>query len=117
MKYCDDETKNRFLKKMLRGDEIWSLLFSEPIGGSDLAGLRTRAVQDADDWVINGQKVWTSFAQYADLGVLVARSPMLLREAHRVLERLRCILLAPRIDCTPVPNQGFQPPKRSLAIT
>ncbi|MFL0413661.1 MULTISPECIES: acyl-CoA dehydrogenase family protein [Sphingomonas] len=58
----------------LRGDEIWCQLFSEPAGGSDLAGLRLRAEQDGNGWKLNGQKLWTSWAQYSDYGVIVART-------------------------------------------
>jgi len=57
----------------LRGDEIWCQLFSEPSGGSDLAGLRTRAETDGNNWKINGQKLWTTWAQHSDYGVIVAR--------------------------------------------
>ncbi|MDK1022305.1 MAG: acyl-CoA dehydrogenase family protein [Candidatus Hydrogenedentes bacterium] len=73
MKYATDEQKLRYLPKLLRGEEIWSQLFSEPCAGSDVAGLRTRAIKDGDDWIINGQKVWTSGAHYSDYGIIVTR--------------------------------------------
>ena len=59
---------------MLRGDKIWCQLFSEPAAGSDLAGLRTAARQEGDEWVIDGQKTWTSGAQYSDWGMIVTRT-------------------------------------------
>lgn len=69
-----DEQKHRLLPPALRGETKSCLLYSEPGAGSDLAGLRTRAERDGDDWIINGQKVWTSFATTADYGMLVART-------------------------------------------
>ncbi|MQA94873.1 MAG: dehydrogenase [Streptosporangiales bacterium] len=69
-----EELKRRYLPPLLRGDEIWCQLFSEPGAGSDVAGLQTRAVRDGDDWVLNGQKVWTSGAQYCDYGLIIART-------------------------------------------
>jgi alkylation response protein AidB-like acyl-CoA dehydrogenase len=68
------EQRQRFAPPALRGEEIWCQLFSEPAGGSDLAGLRTRAEKDGDAWIINGQKIWTSGAHYADYGIIVTRS-------------------------------------------
>jgi alkylation response protein AidB-like acyl-CoA dehydrogenase len=68
------EVRDRYAVKALRGEEIWCQLFSEPAGGSDLAALRTSAVRDGDDWIINGQKIWTSGAHYCQYGVIVTRS-------------------------------------------
>ena len=69
-----EEQKRRLIPPSLRGETRWCLLYSEPGAGSDLAGLRTRADRDGDDWIVNGQKVWTSFATKADYGLLVART-------------------------------------------
>ncbi len=72
--YSTEAQKQRYVPATLRGDELWCQLFSEPGAGSDLAGLRTRAVRDGEEWVVNGQKIWNSGAQHADLGILVTRS-------------------------------------------
>jgi alkylation response protein AidB-like acyl-CoA dehydrogenase len=74
MTYAAPEVIERYAMPALRGDEIWCQLFSEPTAGSDLAGLRTRAERDGDDWVINGRKIWNSNAHFAHHAILVARS-------------------------------------------
>jgi len=74
MAHGSQAQKDRFLQPMLRGDEVWCQLFSEPGSGSDLASLATRAVPDGGSWVVNGQKVWTSSAHFSDWGILLART-------------------------------------------
>src|SRR5262249_20317252 len=74
LRWGSEAHKQRFLRPIARHQEIWCQLFSEPGSGSDLAGLATRAVRDGDQWTINGQKVWTSLAELATFGILLART-------------------------------------------
>lgn len=73
-RFASESTKHRWLLALRRGDAIGCQLFSEPAAGSDLAAVTTRAVRDGDDWILNGQKVWTSGAHYSDVGIVLART-------------------------------------------
>ncbi|MDX1383404.1 MAG: acyl-CoA dehydrogenase family protein, partial [Thermoanaerobaculia bacterium] len=101
MAYANEEQKRRFLPPMARGDEIWCQLFSEPGAGSDLAGIRTRAVRDGDDWVVNGQKIWTSGAQNSQFGIIVTRSDPSLPK-HKGLTYFFIDMTDPAIDVRPI---------------
>ena len=74
MAFGSEDAKRRYLPKLASGEEIWCQLFSEPAGGSDVAGLRTRAEKNGDNWIVNGQKIWTSGAHYSDYGLLITRT-------------------------------------------
>ena len=74
MAWANEEQKRKHLPPLASGEHIWCQLFSEPAGGSDLAALRTRAEKDGDEWVLNGQKIWTSGAHYSDYGIIVVRT-------------------------------------------
>ncbi|MBB3050796.1 alkylation response protein AidB-like acyl-CoA dehydrogenase [Prauserella isguenensis] len=74
LKFGSEELKKRLLRPLWTGEEVWCQLFSEPGAGSDLAALATRAVRDGEDWIVNGQKVWTSSAHTAQWAILVTRT-------------------------------------------
>ena len=101
MTYATEEQKRRYVKKMARGEEIWCQLFSEPAAGSDLAGLRTRADRDGDDWIINGQKVWTSGAQYSDYALLVTRHDPTVPK-HRGMTYFFFDMKSPGVEIVPI---------------
>ena len=101
MEYATDEQKERFLPPMAEGKEIWCQLFSEPSAGSDVAGLRSKAVQDGKNWVVNGQKVWTSGAHFSDFGILVVRHDPGL-EKHKGLTFFFVDMKSPGIEVKPI---------------
>jgi acyl-CoA dehydrogenase len=101
MTWADEAAKARFLPKLASGEEIWCQLFSEPAGGSDLAALRTRAVKDGDEWVINGQKIWTSGAHYSDWGILVVRTDPTVPK-HKGLTYFYIDMKSPGIEIKPI---------------
>lgn len=96
-----DVVKDAYLRKMWRGDIVACQLFSEPGAGSDLASLQTRAEQDGDEWVLNGQKVWTSGAQYSDIGEIICRSDPNLPK-HKGLTAFLVKMTAPGVEVRPL---------------
>jgi alkylation response protein AidB-like acyl-CoA dehydrogenase len=96
-----DEQQQRYIPPMLRGDEIWCQLFSEPGAGSDLAGLTTRAIRDGDEFVVNGQKVWNSGAHHAEFGALIARTNVDVPK-HRGITYFLVDMHSPGVDVRPL---------------
>ena len=101
MMYATEEQKKRYLPPMAKGEEIWCQLFSEPGAGSDLAGLKTKAVLEGDTWTINGQKIWTSGAHYCDYGILVTRSDPSAQK-HKGLTYFFIDMKSPGVECRPI---------------
>jgi alkylation response protein AidB-like acyl-CoA dehydrogenase len=101
LRYGTDEQKARYLKPLLRADEVWCQLFSEPVAGSDLANLATRAERDGNEFVVNGQKVWTSNAHLCDFAILLARTNVDAPK-HRGITFFLVDLHTPGIDVRPL---------------
>jgi len=99
--FADDQTKQLHVGPALRGEEIWCQLFSEPSAGSDVASLKMRAVKDGDDWIINGQKVWTSGAHYCDWGIVLTRTNADVAK-HKGLTMFYVNMKSPGVEVRPI---------------
>ena len=101
MHYAPEEVSKKFIVPALRGEQIWAQLFSEPAAGSDLAGVRTKAMRRGDDWILSGQKLWTSWAHHADYAVILARHDPTVPK-HKGLTYFWLDMRAPGVTVRPV---------------
>ncbi len=101
MAWGSEEDKQRLLPPLAAGEDIWCQMFSEPSAGSDLAGLRTRAIKDGDEWVVNGSKIWTSGAHISQYGILLTRTDPTVAK-HKGLTMFWVDMRSPGIEVRPI---------------
>ena len=99
--YGTEDQKTQFLPKNISGEHLWCQMFSEPGAGSDVASLQTRAVRDGDEWIINGQKVWTTLAHQCEYGILIARTDPE-QPKHRGISMFIVDMKAPGVEIRPI---------------
>ena len=107
MAFAGEEQKRQYLPPLASGEKVWCQLFSEPAGGSDVAGLRTRAEKKGDDWIINGQKIWTSGAHYSDYGILLTRTDPNVAK-HKGLTMFFLDMKSPGVEVRPIKQASGQ---------
>ena len=107
MAYASEDQKRQYLPPLASGENIWCQLFSEPAGGSDVAGLRTRADKDGSDWIVNGQKIWTSGAHYSDYGILITRTDPNVAK-HKGLTMFFLDMKSPGVEIKPIKQANGQ---------
>jgi acyl-CoA dehydrogenase len=107
MAYGAKDALARYVGPALRGEEIWCQLFSEPAGGSDVAGLRTRAEKEGDTWTVNGQKIWTTGAQISDYGILLTRTDPNVPK-HKGLTMFYLDMKSPGVEVRPIKQASGQ---------
>src|SRR3979411_1005891 len=107
MAFAGEDQKRKYLPPLASGAKIWCQLFSEPAGGSDVAGLRTRAEKNGDGWIINGQKIWTSGAHYSDYGILLTRTDPNVPK-HKGLTMFFLDMKSPGVEIKPIKQANGQ---------
>lgn len=105
--WADDETKARLLPPLVSGEERWCQLFSEPGAGSDMASLATTAMRDGDEWIVNGQKVWTTFGHESEMAMLIARTDPD-QPKHKGITYFALDMRAPGVEVRPLINMAGQ---------
>jgi acyl-CoA dehydrogenase len=107
MAFGSDADKAKYLPRLASGEDVWCQLFSEPSAGSDVAGLRTRAEKKGDDWIINGQKVWTTGAHFSDYGIVITRTDPN-QPKHKGLTMFFLDMKTPGVEVKPIKQANGQ---------